>query len=118
MAMNGRGLKRAFWLLGVALFAVGMIGWYDRFANGHRNANYGSFVTWGLWVAAYVYFMGLSAGSFLISSLAYVFRVKRFEKVARLAVFTAVVTLLLGMLSIVADLGHMGRAYRVLLHPN
>ncbi|MBT5711944.1 polysulfide reductase NrfD, partial [Candidatus Poribacteria bacterium] len=81
-------------------------------------ANYGSFVTWGLWVAAYVFFMGLSAGSFLISSLVYVFRVKRFEKVARLAVFTAVVTLLLGMLSISVDLGHMGRAYRVLIHPN
>lgn len=116
--MNGRGLKRVFWILGIVLFAVGMIGWYDRFANGHRNANYGSFVTWGLWVAAYVFFMGLSAGSFLISSLAYVFRVKRFENVARLAVFTAVVTLLLGLLSISVDLGHMGRAYRVLLHPN
>ncbi len=118
MATNGRGLKRVFWLLGVALLAVGTIGWYDRFANGHRNANYGSFVTWGLSVAAYVYFMGLSAGSFLISSLVYVFRVKRFENVARLAVFTAVVTLILGLLSIVVDLGHMGRAYRVLLHPN
>ncbi|MBT3271421.1 polysulfide reductase NrfD [Candidatus Poribacteria bacterium] len=116
--MNGRGLKRVFWLLGIVLFAVGLVGWYDRFANGHRNANYGSFVTWGLWVAAYVFFMGLSAGSFLISSLVYVFRVKRFEKVARLAVFTAVVTLLLGMLSISVDLGHMGRAYRVLIHPN
>ena len=116
--MNGRGLKRVFWLLGIVLFAVGLIGWYDRFANGHRNANYGSFVTWGLWVASYVFFMGLSAGSFLISSLVYVFRVKRFENVARLAVFTAVVTLLLGMLSIVVDLGHMGRAYRVLIHPN
>ena len=28
--------------------------------NGHLNANYGSVVPWGLWVAAYIYFIGLS----------------------------------------------------------
>jgi protein NrfD len=111
-------LKVAFWLAGGLLFVVGLIGWYDRFANGHENANYGSIVPWGLWVAAYIYFIGLSAGSFLISSLVYVFNVKRFESIGRLAVFTAVVTLFLALLSIWADLGHMWRAWHVLVYPN
>ena len=73
---------------------------------------------WGLWVAAYIYFIGLSAGSFLISSLVYVFNMKRFERIGRLAVFTAVVTLFLALLSIWADLGHMGRAWEVLVYAN
>jgi len=116
--MNARLLKTLFWAAGAVFFAVGLYGWYDRFANGHLNANYGSLVPWGLWVAAYIYFIGLSAGSFLISSLVYVFNVKRFESVGRLAVFTAIVTLFLALLSIWADLGHMFRAWEVLVYPN
>jgi molybdopterin-containing oxidoreductase family membrane subunit len=116
--MNAQGLKRLFWIAGVVLFGVGLVGWYDRLTSGHLNANYGSLVPWGLWVAAYIYFIGLSAGSFLISSLVYVFNLKRFERIGRLAVFTAVVTLFLALLSIWADLGHMGRAWRVLVYAN
>lgn len=111
-------LKLIFWICGAALFTVGLFGWYDRFMYGHLKANYGSVVTWGLWVAAYIYFIGLSAGSFLISSLVYVFNIKRFEKIGRLAVFTAVITLLLALLSIWADLGHMFRAWHVMAYPN
>jgi molybdopterin-containing oxidoreductase family membrane subunit len=116
--MNATGLKRIFWVIGAVFFAVGLLGWYDRLVHGHLNANYGSVVTWGLWVAAYIYFIGLSAGSFLISSLVYVFNMKRFERIGRLAVFTAVVTLLLALLSIWADLGHMLRAWHVMAYAN
>lgn len=116
--MNARGLKRLFWISGAVLFAAGLVGWYDRLVSGHLSANYGSLVTWGLWVAAYIYFIGLSAGSFLISSLVYVFNVRRFEKIGRLALFTAVVTLLLALLAIWADLGHMFRAWHVIVYAN
>jgi molybdopterin-containing oxidoreductase family membrane subunit len=116
--MNAAGFKRIFWTIGAVLFAIGLLGWYDRFVHGHLHANYGSVVTWGLWVAAYIYFIGLSAGSFLISSLVYVFNMKRFERIGRLAVFTAVVTLLLALLSIWADLGHMLRAWHVIAYAN
>jgi len=116
--MSDRALKTTFWIVGVALFLVGLAGWYDRFAHGDANVNYGTIVPWGLWVAAYIYFIGLSAGAFLISSLVYVFNVERFERVGRLAVFTAVVTLFLALLFIWADLGHMWRAWHVLIYPN
>lgn len=115
---QGCGLKRVFWILGAALLLAGLPGLYDRLVHGHINANYGSIVTWGLWVAAYIYFIGLSAGSFVISSLVYVFNVKRFENVGRLAVFTALVTLLLALLSIAFDLGHMERNWHVVAYPN
>jgi molybdopterin-containing oxidoreductase family membrane subunit len=116
--MTSNGLKRLFWFSGAVLFALGLAGWYDRLAHGHLNANYGSLVTWGLWVAVYIYFIGLSAGAFLISSLVYVFDMKRFERIGRLAVFTALVTLFLALLSIWADLGHMLRAWHVVAYAN
>lgn len=116
--MNQTNLKRIFWLSGAALFVVGLFGWYDRAASGLLNVNFGSVVPWGLWEAGYIYFIGLSAGSFLLSSLVYVFNVKRFEKIGRLAVFTAVVTLLLALLLIWAGLGHMERAWHVIAFAN
>lgn len=111
-------LKKLFWLVGVLALLVGSIGVVDRLLTGHIHANYGTIVTWGLWVALYIYFIGLSAGSFLISSLVYVFGVKRFESIGRLSVFTAIVTLLCALLSIWLDLGHMDRSWHVLAYPN
>ncbi len=116
--MDASGLKRLFWISGAVLLALGIIGWYDRFANGHLSTNYGTVIPWGLWVAAYIYFIGLSAGAFLISSLVYVFNMKRFERIGRLAVFTAVVTLLLALVAIWVDLGHMLRAWHVIAYAN
>ena len=70
-----------FWFLAIACFAIGLIGIYDRLVNGHVNANYGSYIPWGLWVAAYIYMIGLSAGAFVMSSLVYVFKVEKFKKI-------------------------------------
>src|SRR3990172_7315503 len=116
--MSEKALKTAFWAAGIILILAGAWAWYDRWASGHENANYGSLVPWGLWVAMYIYFIGLSAGAFLVSSLVYVFQIKQCEKLGRLALFPAVVTLLLALLSISADLGHTFRSWHVLVYPN
>lgn len=111
-------IKKVFWLTGGLSFSVGLLGWYSRLAHGHADAAYGNIVVWGLWVASYIFFIGLSAGAFLISSLVYVFGVARFEPIGRVALFTALVTLLMALLSIVVDLGHMGRAWHVMVYAN
>src|SRR3990170_5445981 len=111
-------LKRLFWIAGfVGLVPLG-IAVYLRLTTGHELASYGSVIPWGLWVAQYIYFVGLSAGAFLLSSLAYVFGVKRFEPIGRLAVFTAIVTLLLALFTIWMDIGHMERFWYVFVYPN
>jgi molybdopterin-containing oxidoreductase family membrane subunit len=116
--MSSRMLKTSFWVIGIGLVIAGSWAWVDRYVNADKNTNYGSIVPWGLWVAVYIYFIGLSAGSFLVSSLVYVFNIKRFESIGRLALFSAVVTLFMALLSISADLGHTFRAWHVLVYPN
>jgi len=112
-------VTRAFlWLLWLAAAVVGTHGFLTRLVEGHRYANYGSYIIWGLWVAAYIYFIGLSAGSFLLSSMIYVFGVKKLEKIGRLALFTAIVTLCMALTSIWFDLGQMFRAWRIFASPN
>jgi Ni/Fe-hydrogenase subunit HybB-like protein len=111
-------MKKLLYILWSIAFILGSIGVYQRLVYGHAPANYGNRVVWGLWVAMYIYFVGLSAGAFLLSSLVYVFKVKMFEKVGKLALITALVTLLCALLSIWFDLGHMWRAYEVITRPN
>jgi protein NrfD len=106
------------WIVWIVIAAIGTFGFVERVFIGHAKANYGSYIIWGLWVSAYIYFIGLSAGSFLLSSMIYVFGVKRLEKIGRLALFTAIVTLMMALLSIWCDLGRMFRAYRVMTSPN
>ena len=77
-----------------------------------------STVAWGAWVAIYIYFIGLSAGSFLLSALIYVFGMHRYEKVGRLALVSALFALLGGMLFIWMDLGHPERFWRVFANWN
>jgi len=111
-------VKKVFWIVGAALFAIGLVGVWDRLHNGHRGAAYNNVVVWGQWVANYIFFSGLSAGAYLFSTFVHVFKVMRFERVARLAIFTAFVTLLLALVSIAVDLGHMERAWEVMVYAN
>lgn len=90
----------------------------DRSFQGLRVANFTSISPWGLWLSLYIYFIGLSAGSFLISSLVFVFGVKRFEPVGRLALVQALGCLIVGLLLILVDLGRPERAYRVITNWN
>ncbi|RME02020.1 MAG: hypothetical protein D6816_11545 [Bacteroidetes bacterium] len=107
-----------FWFLAIACFAIGLIGIYDRLVHGHVNANYGSYIPWGLWVAAYIYMIGLSAGAFVMSSLVYVFKVKAFKKIGKLSLLVALATLVGALVTIWMDLGHMGRAWRLMFKTN
>lgn len=112
--------KRLWLLLGIGVLAVlaGSVGMVDRIRYGLLHVGYGSPVPWALWVVFYIYFIGLSAGAFLISSLVYVFGMKRFEPVGRIAVFTALIALLTALLFIWVDLGHMERFAEVFFRPD
>ena len=102
----------------VAALAAGIVGVFLRLTTGHELANYTSSIPWGLWVAAYVYFVGLSAGAFLLSALIYVFGVKRLEPVGKLALFTALISLIAALITIWLDIGHMERFYEVFTRGN
>lgn len=111
-------MKKLFGTLWLVAFVIGVIGVGERVVAGLRPTALGSYVVWGLWISSDIYFIGLSAGAFLISSLVYVFRVKALEQVGKLALFTALVTLFLALLSAWFDIGHMGRFYKVFASPN
>ncbi len=95
---------------------VGIISIIYRLIVGMKVTNLTSSVPWGEWVAFYIYFIGLSAGSFLFSTLIYVFGQKNIEKAGRMALVSAVIALIAGLLFVWIDLGHPWRFLNVFIH--
>ena len=79
---------------------------------------YGSYVPWGLWVAFDLFFLGLTAGAFIITVLTYGYGMKLFASLGPISVFMVPVTLMCEGLIISLDLGHPLRIYRFLVTPN
>lgn len=66
--------------------------------------------TWGLYVAYYVYFIGVSFAGITVAALIRIFKIEKLESVARIGELLTVVSLILGALSILADLEKPWRA--------
>jgi len=81
-------------------------------------ATHGMYVTgmttripWGLQIVMAVYYIGLSAGSLVISGLYGVFGRQEYKPFARLAVYMAMLFLIAGLLSILTDQGRIDRVF-------
>ena len=93
----------------IAITILGAIGMFFRLKDGEIT-ELTNIVPWGLWVAGYIYLMGLSVGGYLFSTLVYVFRLKQFEKVGRIALLQALACLMGSIVLIFLDLGHSFRS--------
>jgi protein NrfD len=111
-------LKKIFYGLGGLGILIGLWGVYDRLIFGHENANYGSYVVWGLWVAMYLFFAGVAAGGFMMATLDLLFDIPLFKGTGKVALWGSLVSLVAGLLSIWFDLGHMDRIWKVYLQGN
>jgi protein NrfD len=111
-------LRRIIYALGVIALLLGLYGFYSRLAFGERDVNYGSYVNWGLWVAMYLFFAGMAAGSFMVATLDYLFRIPLFRGTGKYALWGSFSTLPFALMLIGFDLGHMERVWMVYLQPN
>jgi Ni/Fe-hydrogenase subunit HybB-like protein len=89
------GLIATFYIINKGLWVTGM---YAR-------------VPWGLQIVMAVYYIGLSAGSLVISGLYGVFGKLEYKPFARIAVYLAMLFLIAGLLSILTDQGRMDRVF-------
>ncbi|RMF05078.1 MAG: molybdopterin oxidoreductase [Chloroflexi bacterium] len=113
-----RILTIAAWSVLLAATGVGLAAVAIRVVQGLGVTNLNYIVPWGVWVAFYIYFIGLSAGSFLLSTMIYVFGFKKLEPIGRLALFSALIALIAGLNFVLLDLGHMERFWTVFVNRN
>ncbi|MEA5386946.1 NrfD/PsrC family molybdoenzyme membrane anchor subunit [Haloarculaceae archaeon H-GB2-1] len=107
---------RAAWYAALgALLLIGGYATWLRISGGMQSTNLTSTTPWGAWVAFYIYFVGLSAGAFLVSTLANVFGVAGLHRIDRDALFAAIVSMVVALLFVWTDLGRMDRMYHPFL---
>jgi Ni/Fe-hydrogenase subunit HybB-like protein len=73
---------------------------------------------WGLWVAAHNFFLAMSAGAFPIATLPFVFGYRRFRPLVGLSLFVSLVSLVVALLFVTADLARPERLAHALSQPN
>jgi len=72
----------------------------------------------GFWIAIYFYMTGLSAGSFILSTLAYGFGLKKYKPIGFIGVVLATVLLVLAPLNLIIDLGRPERFWHLFPYLN
>lgn len=72
----------------------------------------------GVPIAIYFYMTGLSAGSFILSTLAYGFGVKKYKPLGKVGVILAILLLILAPLNLIADLGQQLRFWHLFPYLN
>ncbi|MEW6607793.1 MAG: NrfD/PsrC family molybdoenzyme membrane anchor subunit [bacterium] len=98
-------------LLGIlSIMAIaGLYSSYLMFTKGHYLTGMNNQVPWGLPIILTIYFIGLSAGSLVLSSLSSVFGRTEYKGFARVAAYLAALLLVGALLSLGLDLGRPER---------
>ena len=119
--MRGKGLSFGFWTIVLyLLLAAGVVILGTRYLYGLGSVtNLNDAFPWGLWVGFDILCgVGLAAGGFAITSLVYVFNVKRFQPIVRPTVLTAFLGYVLVVVALFFDLGRPWNLWRPLVFWN
>jgi len=102
------GLLAWIGLLGVLLL-IGLVSAVTVLLKGLIVTNMNNTVPWGLWITVDLSAIALGAGAFTLSAVVYVFGLKRFQPIVRLAVFVGFIGYTSALLALVMDIGRPDR---------
>ena len=100
-------------LLGVGLYGMSQVLLYGLQVTGLTDQ-----VPWGLWITHDLSAIALGAGAFTFSAAVYLFRIERFERLARAAVLVGFLGYTSAMLALAMDIGRPDRFYHPLIYWN
>jgi molybdopterin-containing oxidoreductase family membrane subunit len=108
----------AFLLLLFAAAAAGLLATYLLYAKGLHLTGLSNRVPWGISIVMAVYYIGLSAGSLVLSAMSAVFGKAEFKPFSRIAALLAMLLLVGALLSIILDWGRPDRLFVPFLYFN
>ncbi len=113
-----------FYVFTIALLAV--IGWFayawlvqltsGLIVTGLRDFGVGAGAPWGVYIASFIWYVGIAHGGIAISAAIRLMKLKKFKPVARIAEVMTVISLLMAGLSITFDLGRPDRIFNMIIH--
>jgi anaerobic selenocysteine-containing dehydrogenase/Ni/Fe-hydrogenase subunit HybB-like protein len=110
-----RNIAVGAWVL---LLLAGLAGVGLRLATGEELVGYGSYIPWGLWIALYAWFVGVSTGAYMLFAIGEVFGAERLRACGRPALVVSLTSLISGLVVVGLDLGHFDRFWHVYVYGN
>jgi len=108
------GRSTPFYLATILLAGLGLAGVYATYlmhAHGIYLSGMTNRVPWGLQIAMAIFYIGLSAGSLVVSGLYGIFGKAEYKPFARIAAYLAMLFLIAGLLSTLTDQGTIDRVF-------
>ncbi len=99
------------------LFVLSMIGLYayaNQLAQGLATTGMGDEVSWGLYIANFVFLVGMAAAAVMLVIPAYIFNDKDIHKVVIMAELFAIAALIMCLLFITIDVGRPDRLWHMI----
>ena len=111
------GLVAWLGFLGLCL-VIGLVSAYEILTKGLVVTNMSNSVPWGLWITLDLSAIALGAGAFTLSAIVYLFGLKNFQPIVRLAVLVGVTGYTAALLTLVMDIGRPDRFWHPLVYWN
>ena len=97
---------------------VGVIFWMKQLSGGMVQTGMRNFDSWGLYITMFMFFVGLSAGGLIISSIPKAFGIEGFGNISKIAVWTAICCTVAAIGFVVVDLGGPQRLWELFVYSN
>lgn len=113
--------SRLFWLwiaFLTVMFAIGIATGIHVLMHGLVVTNLTDELPWGLWITLDLSAIALGGGAFALSAAVYIFKMHRYEAIARAAVLTGLLGYSSAMMALFLDIGRPDRFYHPLLYWN
>ena len=110
--------SRWYWVMIVTLLAVialGLYAWTTQLDDGLVVTGMRDRIAWGLYISAFVFFIGISHAGTLISAILRVTQAGWRTPITRIAEFITVVSLICGASLIIVDMGRPDRLLNVII---
>jgi molybdopterin-containing oxidoreductase family membrane subunit len=97
--------------IGIFVMVVlwGAYAWYIQFTVGMQATGLNNTVMWGLYIATFMFMIGVGHAGIIISTTIRVFKLNKYKPISRIAECMTLVGLAMAVLSVVADIGRPDR---------
>lgn len=112
------GAKTWMWtLFFLAWIGVGGYALYLQIAVGHSVTGMRDNVVWGLYIANFIFFIGISYAGAVISGILHILKVEWRKPIIRIAEMITVVSTMIGPIFILLCIGRLDRLHHLFLYP-
>ena len=114
---GGKGLTIGI-VIAAAVTVIGLVLWGMQLVGGFMDTDMRDFNPWGLSIALFMFFVGLSVGSMAVAATPKAFKLAGFEGLTKVATWLSICSTVLAIGFVVVDLGQPLRLWELFAYSN